>query len=200
MIFDNVDDQNLVWSYMPVSRGSILITTRFPFVANDERFLPESKVNITALGRDESWSLFCEILKSRHKSWGKADFSLKEGSENYVAGHELCKKLGGLPLGVRQVATLICERQSTLKTFLEIFNRKADNFQKLSGHGVSSSDPDFSYAVHTLWTLAFERLGEGETAKLLATMCFLFPDTIPIELFNNRCDELEFSGEYAEYE
>lgn len=199
MIFDNVEDLDMVSESMPTSVGSILLTTRYSNVAEAARGPHEAKWQLKVLGEDEAWDMFEGMLTGHHKDWPKG--GAKE--EEVDAGKKLLQRLGGLPLGIRQMAALIRKKRPpmSVERFVTFYDRSAGNSQTLAGGKGFKVASDYPFALETVWALSFEdlyekqRSGESDAYSLLGIVAFLAPDEIPMDLFKAECPLTKFCGD-----
>ena len=124
--------------FWPSSVGSILVTTRRRAIAQAVRGGPETKLNIEALIVEEARTLF-----SRKMAW---DDTTSVAESESVATERLLEHLGGLPLGIRQITSLIHLKGSTVDDFLRRYIREAGNTKKLSR--VFTGPFDYDYSCH----------------------------------------------------
>jgi hypothetical protein len=184
---------------MPVSRGAILVTTRYPNVAGGARGSPESKLQLKSFGSDEAWAMFSGMLRIDYrKAWNDPDAVDPNEKE---AAMSLIAHLDGLPLGIRQAAALIRKKKYLpVAKFLDLYVKEQGNFKNLPGRGLKF-DPDYPHGVESVWSMSFGQLkekqnaGESEAFSLLAVLCFLSPDVIPIELFMKECPSASYCGD-----
>ncbi|KAI1378147.1 hypothetical protein F4677DRAFT_414521 [Hypoxylon crocopeplum] len=198
VIFDNVENINLVREFMPMSPGSVLVTTRSPNIASSARVSPQRVLQLKALNDVESWSMFSAMLRGQHRLW-KTGIPTPDSEVN--AAKDLLGRLGGLPLGIRQMAALIRKKAMTVEKFLRWYLREAGNTKRIIGGKDFEVDPDYPFAVETVWTISFNDLEESQRNEsseayiLLATLGFLSPDSIPMDLFKQECPSVSFCGD-----
>ncbi|KAI1121629.1 P-loop containing nucleoside triphosphate hydrolase protein [Nemania abortiva] len=198
MIFDNVETIDLALESMPTSPGSVLVTTRYPNVAGSARTPPQRVIQLKALEEEEAWSMFSNMLLGQHDLW-KSESSLLD--TEVTSARRLLEKLGGLPLGIRQMAALIRQKKKSVEDFLNWYQREAGNSKKIKGGKDFRVDPDYPYAVETVWALSFDALEKSQLEEsseayiLLAALSFLSPDSIPVQLFTQQCNVVGFCGD-----
>ena len=181
VVFDNVESIAMLKLFWPSCPGSILITTRRAAVAQAARGGPETKLNVKALSVKEGRTLFSKKL-------ARDDTKPVAESEN-AAMELLLDHLGGLPLGICQIASLINLKGSTVKSFLHRYTREAGNTKKISGIFTDPFDQDYNHGLETVWKMSFDLLREPShngSFELLGMISLLSPDLIPADLFINR--------------
>jgi hypothetical protein len=116
--------------------------------------------------------------------------------------------LGGLPLAIRHTVALINSYKFSVAKFLARYKRAAGNISNISS-GISSMritvDPDYPFALDTVWSLAMDTLKEHEGRygfSLLGVVSLIAPDTIPMRLFEREVGDipwLEFCDSKDDY-
>ena len=170
LIYDNVEDFELLDQYLPPSPGPVLITTRMKWIAfrvggNNEM------LELGPFGDDDATALF-KNLKDHGK---KRDTSLDE-QEALVT---LLGLLGGHALAIQQMAAYISYRGFTLREFLVKYDKMAPNIHK-KGDGSSAS-----FTLSTCWKLSFAAIREKHpfANTLLGIISLCSPDVIHLGLF-----------------
>ncbi|MBU1626201.1 toll/interleukin-1 receptor domain-containing protein, partial [bacterium] len=158
LIFDNVDDFNLVKKYLPKNdKGNIIFTSRNPTYEENATQIP-----VKALNRSDS----IELLS---KYTGQSD---KENSD------KLAKELGDLPLVLEQVSTYIKENEFTISSYIDLLKKPELDFSsKLA------ASADYPETITTVFELTFQKAEEQYKGAIeFLTFCsFLAPDDIPIK-------------------
>lgn len=177
LIFDSVEDRELVARFVPSSRtGSLLFTTRLPTLGT-----LASSLELRPLSREESLRLL--LRRTEHQLPSPSSSQLDAEEER--AARAIAAAMDGLPLALDQAAAYIEESHCRFSDFLELFQR--DALQMLQEQAASVTYPR---SVEKTLTLAFERLRRQNplAADLLIVCCFLAPDEIPEELLiRGRC-------------
>lgn len=171
LIYDNVEDFNLLVQYLPPCPGPVLITTRMKWIAfrvggNNEM------LELKTFGHNDATALF-KRLKDHGK---KRDTSLDE-QEALVT---VLSHLGGLALAIQQMAAYISYRGLTVREFLGKYESMAPNIHK---KGDGSTAP---HTIATCWKLSFAAIRDkhARANTLLGIFSMCSPDVIPLGLFN----------------
>ncbi|HLZ61756.1 MAG TPA: FxSxx-COOH system tetratricopeptide repeat protein [Ktedonosporobacter sp.] len=180
LIFDNVEDLSLVYSFIPTGHlGSVLLTTR--------RQVTEpvaQAIVLDVLSNDEGTLLLLKRAKRL-----ALDGPLDAGtSEEVLTARVITQQLGGLPLALDQAGAYIAETGSSFTKYLELF--KQERAALLQRRGTVPSDhPE---PVTTTFLLAFEQVRQkSRAASDLLTFCaFLAPDAIPLEIITEGAAHL----------
>jgi hypothetical protein len=189
LIFDNCEEFRMIEKYWPTSRGSVLITAQSPQVA-ESADVPS--LFVPTFSDCDALELF----------WKRLDWSLsdqKESPEAEAAEIEaaiaLVNKLGGLALGIQQIAAQISKRgkaSTSIQDYLKLYER---NVVRL--HEREFRAPGYHKNLSTVWRVAFNSLPQNAKA-LLGVISFMSPDVIPKMVFSPEgvealSGELEFS-------
>lgn len=179
MIWDNVEDLELLRRWLPSTRkGALLFTTRrqtlgalaqgiaLPTMREEEGLLlllRRAKILPGEAKSKQMWQLFRE----------------KPGLS--AAAHKLVTVLGGLPLALDQAGAYVEETPCLLEDYLELYQVRRVTLLKRRGDAVV----DHPASVIATWSLSFERVEhlDAAAADLLRLCAFLHPDAIPEELF-----------------
>ncbi|KAL8899113.1 MAG: hypothetical protein Q9207_006364 [Kuettlingeria erythrocarpa] len=167
LIFDNVDDPDVLNDYWPqFGRGSILITSRDPFA--------KSSLYSDTGGMD--LNPFCD------QDAAKLLISLTQGgdalhAELSASSLAVAHKLGGLPLGLSQMAGIMNSRDYTFDEFLKKFQEK--HLGSLFETNVGRRPEGYAHTLSSVWAL--EELKES-AASLLNVLSMLDPDAITEEI------------------
>ena len=166
LIFDNVEDINLVMDYWPTAMtGSLLITSRDPATAE---MCSMGGLDLQPFGTQDA-AEFLRALITTSEDPSEISTQSKEALA-------ISSKVGGLPLALVQIAALIRRRALTIREFEELYD---------AGFGISalaqtSMGPlyqatQYNHTLFTAWAL--EDLTEASVA-LLFTLCMLDPDCV----------------------
>lgn len=170
LIYDNVEDFELLNQYLPPSPGPVLITTRMKWIA----FRVGGNKEMLELGTfsdDDTIALF-KNLKDHGK---KRDTSPDEQE----ATGTLLRLLGGHALAIQQMAAYISYRGFTIREFLAKYDKMAPNIHK-KGDGSPASS-----TLSTCWELSFAAIREKHpfANTLLGIISLCSPDVIHLDLF-----------------
>jgi NB-ARC domain len=161
MIFDNVEDIDLVRRYFPRSdRGSILITTRNS-VMSKEGF--PNYALVSEFTAREGYEFLEKNLPSR---------SYRNGRK---ALKEIVALTGGLPIALNQVAAFMRSRDCGTWDFLERYHSRRRTPKR------RDTGPADGLALDAIWELCMSAL-TPKALQLLDILAFLDPDNIPYKL------------------
>ncbi|CAN9407919.1 unnamed protein product [Alternaria alternata] len=170
LVFDGVEDGDVLNGFWPYNGpGSVLITSRNPY----------------------SWSASLELKP----------FSLSEAT-NYlfrVTGKEpapgpemaaattIANRLGGLPLALSQMGSIVASKDISFTDFLYSFEEREGSqaFFDWQTPDKLRSPSNYQSNVASVW--AFDRLGKGST--LINIVSMLDPDSIPESVFTSPVEE-----------
>lgn len=169
LVFDGVEDGEILNDFWPYDGpGSILITSRNP----------------------HSWSTSMELKP----------FSVSEATDYLfrITGREvldeerasavaIAKRLGGLPLALAQMGSIIAHKSISFSEFLRRYEER-EGQQELfqwTFESIKSRSSNYEHSVASVW--AFDSLGKG--AMLLNILSMFDPDGIPESLFTSEESE-----------
>lgn len=174
LIYDGVRDPDILNDYWPYDGpGSILITSRNPF--SWTRSLP--------LKHFTSEEAIAFLLKLTNRELSDVD---KESVAN------VSSRLGGLPLALTQMASIIVTKELSFRQFLDSYNERESQRELLQfqTHQTNLQSLSHEHTVASVW--AFENLKYGR--KLLNVLSMLDPDSIPERLLTTAIGELDLPG------
>ncbi|MCJ1307424.1 hypothetical protein MMC25_001070 [Agyrium rufum] len=174
LIYDGVQDPDILNEYWPYDGpGSILITSRNPF--SWTKSLP-----LKQFTSDEAVTF---LLKLTNRKLSDVD---------RVSVTDLSSRLGGLPLALTQMASIIVTKQLSFRQFLDSYNER-DSQRELLQFQTHQMDVASLTHVHTVASVwAFENLKYGR--KLLNVLSMLDPDSIPERLLTSAIGEIDLPG------
>ena len=175
LIFDNADTPGIVADFIPTEyTGHLLLTSRAQTF--DEIGISEP-IELSTMEPGEA----CEFLKKRtgYKSPDEKELN---------ALQEICKKLDNLPLALEQAGAYILTLKCSFENYLL-------SLKKLGLQILKKSKPvigKYPKSVETTWTLNFIEVEKYSpaSADILRACSFLYPDKIPLELFQQGASEL----------
>ena len=168
IIFDNVDDPDIMYDFWPLTGvGSIIITSRNP-LSMDSVYALTVDISLAPFDLDEA-APFLQTLSQR------------EFQSNSL---ETCRKivelLGRLPLAITQMGGIIRRRHLSLEDFLIYY---ANDAKKLHEMYVPGQNPTYNQTVSSV---SMPDALSREATALLQILSFLDPDRISEEtLFGN---------------
>ena len=160
IIFDNANDPYLLTYYWPKGSGSILVTSREP-IAKSLFSTQSSGLDLSPLS-DGDGAYLLETLTE-----------LKNEETDDVA-RQISHSLGGLPLAIVQMASVIRRQQLDLSEFLELYQDWTEH-PDFHGKRFDTGIRAYPYRISTVW--AIERLSP-EARAVLEILSFLNPDHI----------------------
>ncbi|KAH9433926.1 hypothetical protein MCOR02_005961 [Pyricularia oryzae] len=165
LVFDNVDDVEILEQIWPASsHASVIITTRSPSVASRRS---KKILRLECFALEPATEMIYAL-------------SGKRPSQEYdvTAAVELCELLGGLPLAMEQVAAFIRDRDFL---FSEVLPKLKKSAEKVFAR--TQAIDAYEHTVSTVWNLSLEQL--SEQAKILHNvLAFFDPDHISEHLIN----------------
>jgi hypothetical protein len=174
LIYDGVQDPDILNDYWPYDGpGSILITSRNPF--SWTKSLP-----LKQFTSDEAIAF---LLKLTNRKLSDVD---QESVTN------VSSRLGGLPLALTQMASIIVTKKLSFRQFLDSYNERESQRELLQfqTHQTDLKSLSHEHTVASVW--AFENLKYGR--KLLNVISMLDPDSIPERLLTSAIGEIDLPG------
>jgi tetratricopeptide (TPR) repeat protein len=168
LVFDNLDEAELLEPVAPQAGGHVLVTSRSDL---DWAHLA-TMIAVDPLPTEEAQAFL--VARSRQ--------------EDQEAAAKLAEALGGLPLALEQAAGYIAHTGIvTLDRYLELFEQ-----QSLALLERGRRPRDYQSTVAATWELSLERLGQIAPAavELLSLAAFLAPDDLPATLLLDHADLL----------
>lgn len=177
MIFDNCGSiEEIFPKYIPVTKGSILITSRSPSACLRD----SSLIHIKPLPEHEGVGLLKQLIQSQRST-------IYNTKDNELLSR-LVNKVGGLPLGLQVIAGLVNAWDLPVSEFCDHYDQNERDLMTNFGR-VIDYDHDITrvigkdHVLDNVWKMSFKELGSDAKA-LLGVMCLLSPNQIPIFLFN----------------
>lgn len=186
LIWDNVEDLDLVRRFLPSSpQGSMVLTTR-------QSALGTLAQPLELLPMTPEEGLLLLFRRARVLPVDASAEHLNQLAGNratdYAAAQELVTTVGGLPLALDQIGAYIEETGCSLADYLQYFHRHRARL--LNRRGLSAGDHPHSVAQTFLF--AFQRVEQQHpaAADLIRLCVFLHPDAIPEEIFTQGASHL----------
>ncbi|HZO73063.1 MAG TPA: FxSxx-COOH system tetratricopeptide repeat protein [Ktedonobacteraceae bacterium] len=186
VIFDNVEDLDLVPRFLPAVRsGAILITTRSQTLGT----LAQG-VDLLPMEQEEGMLFLLRRAKVLAPAATREEVQrlAMQMPAQYAAVAELVNALGGLPLALDQAGAYLEETRCGVPAYLDLFRSRRAALLQQRGEGVR----DHPASVSTTFALAIAATTERHRAvgDLLRVCALLQPDAIPEELFRQGAEHL----------
>lgn len=179
LVYDGVEDPDILNDYWPYDGpGSILITSRNPF--SWTKSMP-----LRPFSSDEAIAFLLKLT-------GK-----KISDDERKSVGSVSTRLGGLPLALTQMASIIVTKQLSFGQFLDSYNERESQREFLQFRA-SLKSLSYEHTLTSVW--AFESLKYGR--KLLNVLSMIDPDGISESLLtpNNEIDLPGYPATVEEYE
>lgn len=163
MVFDNVERGVLLGDHIPsIGNGSILVTSRDP----ESQFgLAGEGLKIESFTPDEARNFLLAQLPS-----------LDSSEETLDTANMLVTQLGGLPLGIKQMAGFMRETCCSIRDLLAMIE-DAEQHRKIRSYEGVFTDFGYPNAIASALDVPLSRL-DTPTFNLLALFSTLDPDGI----------------------
>ncbi|KAL8305078.1 hypothetical protein RB598_003018 [Gaeumannomyces tritici] len=164
LVFDNVDDMDVLEGFWPLDGpGCVLFTSRDP-LAMKSTYLADTGIDLQPFSARES-SSFLEKL------------TLKKGDSSAVHA-----RLGGLPLAMTQMASVIIRRDLSYSEFAQSYDELTKREELFQSQYSKPGRKGHEKSIWTVWAL--ESLKHGRS--LLEVLSMLDPDGILEDLLTNE--------------
>lgn len=187
IIFDNVDDNELLLSNWPAAgNGQIIITCRSELVACSPA---ASSLEIPSFTKQEGGELLLRLAGKRNVD-----------AADIAAAQELSEMLGGLALAIDITARTIFVKKKSMPQFLPYFIKNKQSLRCPPRY--AARNPYYNETLVTVWQTAFESLHK-ESSQLLGLICFFAPDLLPRDILQGGPQTPEswpFLADSDEYE
>ncbi|KAI1084628.1 hypothetical protein F5B20DRAFT_591667 [Whalleya microplaca] len=168
MIFDNADgDDNvqLLTEFWPeADTGSILITSR-------NHTLRNKYPGLYLIELDENSAIHLLFSLTSLSRAAEDSVQAEKG-----AAAQIVQKIGYLPLGISQAASMILNDSCSMAEFLEAYNLQ-ELINDCEDVRLVSGDTTYKYSLRTVWNMNYDRLTHDQQ-QLIKLMSFLDPDRI----------------------
>ncbi|KAF3914388.1 hypothetical protein ABW21_db0202188 [Orbilia brochopaga] len=159
LIFDNVDDPDILEDAIPATTaGSIIITSKDSSAGD---IIGAESLHVKSFDPDDGLDALKSLLKQKITS-----------PEDNMLAADLVEQLGGLPLAIAQISGYINQQRYSLKEFLPLYRK---NTAKVHQKRVGKSSYD--QTISTVWDADFERLPD-EATTLCNLLAFLDSEMI----------------------
>ncbi|TPX09495.1 uncharacterized protein E0L32_009238 [Thyridium curvatum] len=171
LVYDNVDDRNILRQFWPEGgKGHIIVTTRDPFTAN---FRASDRISVLPLNMKESKNLFYDEI-------GRSPIPQQNPRIEKLLG-----EWEGVPLAINQMSSFITRLGMDLDQFVKLYDTSKPRLLQKEGY------EEYPHSVATAF--ATEQLQQNPKAVMHA-MCFFDPDRIPCEVIQSSFDSDETQG------
>jgi tetratricopeptide (TPR) repeat protein len=167
LVFDDVDDPELLGSYLPGQHsGHILLTSRTQVLQSAGLFFQPIVVDVLSPK---------EALEFLHRRTGR---EIKDSME-WVAAEQLASELDYLPLALEQAAAYIFTHGTRFRDYVVSFRKR--RLQLLQRQNPITGR--YPHSVATTWELNFSKVKQlPASADLLRLSAFLAPEDVPLDL------------------
>jgi tetratricopeptide (TPR) repeat protein len=165
LVFDNANQPKDIEEFFPAGSGHILLTSRNAVWGGSAQV-----VEVDVFLRDES----VEFLRGR----------LGQVIEEEV--DQLAQRLDDLPLALDQAAAWQVETRTPVRDYLRLFDERMARLQRATAVREQVRPTDYPLPVAVTWSLALDRLHEGqpEVVELLQLCAYFAPEPIPWNLLS----------------
>lgn len=186
LIWDNVEDLELLRRFVPATRaGALLFTTR-------HRVLGTLAAGIDVFPMEQEEGMLFLLRRAKLLAPEAGSQQLDQWVQHHLASFQatinLVEELGGLPLALDQAGAYLEETQCGLPAYLDLFRSQRATLLKLRGDR-SHAHPDSVSATFTLSIRATIH-HHPVVQDLLHVCALLSPDAIPEELFCQGAEHL----------
>jgi hypothetical protein len=175
-VYDNVENLDLLYKHLPSGHGRIIVTTRYKWLAFKIQG-PNAKREVSIFDDEESLELFEGLCTSY-------DPGINREQEREQI-RTLLNELGGLALGIEQIAAFVSYRGESISSFLKQYEKAS---KKINANSESSRAEK---SLATVWEVQFNKIEGSNAAKVLGYLCLMNPEAIPISLLIPDDDEQE---------
>lgn len=187
VIFDNADgdDKNeLLKEFWPGSnpRGSVLITSRDQSLTDRHPGL-----ELTELDEENATNLLLNLTSTKRTRMPEE--SVQEESE---AAKQIVNKIGRLPLGISQAASIVMNESFNLVQFLEAYDAR-DIIEDCENLRISTGGNAYKYSLRTVWNMNFDTLNSDEQS-MINIMAYLDPDRFQMSILKDAAAKVEDPG------
>ena len=170
LILDNADDPDILNDYGPaMGTGSVLITSRNPIV-KDGVYMGSARIDLPSMPAKDAGAFL-------HKISGR---QTEKNSFNLCI--QIAETLGGLPLAIIQIGSIIRRQHLSLKDLIEYYEEDAKTLHETSVPGLT-----YNQTIASVW--AVDSL-PSQASALLRVISMLDPDGIPEEVLTKGAERV----------
>lgn len=175
LVFDNVEDVSVLRAFWPTGGiGSVLVTSRDP---ESHHNLTHEGFKVTPFSRQDGAAFLLQSLTGVDPN----------SDTNIHLAERISEKLGGLALGLKQMASFMRESSCSMEDFLELFQDKA-NQQTLFEANAPFAKLGYEHTLATAWNLSLSKISDTALG-VLSLFSFLEPDQIPKMIVDSLATE-----------
>ncbi|KAK7422145.1 hypothetical protein QQZ08_009613 [Neonectria magnoliae] len=138
LVFDNADDEDLLFDWWPSTGvGSIIITSRDP-LTKDSPIAETTGVDVSPLSVEDGGLLLEQVSRSSKQNQGA------------VLCQKISHTLGGLPLALIQMGSVIRRNHYSLGEFIEFYEKSSGKFQSAQLSGVRLA---YRHTLSSVWAI-----------------------------------------------
>ena len=179
LIFDNVDNPEDLDEFWPqFGQGSVLITSRDP-LAKTNLYATTSGIDLTPFSDEDAANFLLKLTDTEGSPEGSVP------KDALAVAH----RLGGLPLGLIQMAGVINRQDYTFEEFLRRYEEKS--LPELHKLQIGRQTKGYAHTIASVWAL--ERLSR-ETSSLLDVISLLDPDGIPEQILTQGAGDISLEA------
>lgn len=179
LIFDNADDPELLRQFWHTFKsGSVLVTSRDPNV-RDVLSTDQLNIDLQPFSEEEGVLALKQLADLR-----AGDLQVQQRED--MMARQICKKLGGWPLGISQMAGIIRHEYMSLTEFYERYEDSEErrDFQDRPERDMRGTSRG------TMASMIISDFISAQARVLLEVCSMLYPDCIQERLFMEPCEEM----------
>ncbi|MGD0603484.1 MAG: FxSxx-COOH system tetratricopeptide repeat protein [Streptosporangiaceae bacterium] len=163
LVFDNANRPEDIEEFFPPGSGHILLTSRNTVWGGSAQV-----IEVNVFQREES----IDFLRGR-----LGEVVLEDADQ-------LARRLDDLPLALEQAAAWQIETRTPVHAYLRLFDERLARLRDVEAVSQQVRPTDYPLPVAVTWSLALDRLREGqpEVVELLQLCAFFAPEPIPWNL------------------
>lgn len=144
-------------------------------------------MELTELNEADAMDLLLNLTSTKRTRM--LDESVREERE---AAKKIVEKIGYLPLGISQAASIVLNDNYSLVQFLEAYDAR-DIIEDCEDVRLSRGGNTYKYSLSTVWNMNFDSLIEDQQS-LIKTMAFLDPDRVQMAMLKEGAAKAKHPG------